>query len=140
MTLAAYGIVLVVSQFVMTAGVLIIGMGLAFLLAPVPDRARMLVIGFVGGAAGAVLAVLTAHTVFRWLAGPTSFGWAPYLAAVVPLSIPIWNDYRKYRSLREIESKAPARVVEFAAPTTAGMGTTPLGAIAGIVLSAFLFL
>lgn len=140
MTPLAYIIVLVISQFLLTAGVIITGMTLGFLLAPIPERVRMPVLGFLGGAAGTVLAVLFAHFLFAWLAGPSSFGWGPYLAAVIPLSIPIWNDYGKYRRLREIQGGAPPRVAEFAAPMTAAVGTMPLGAIAGIVLSAFLFL
>jgi hypothetical protein len=140
MILVAYVIVIVISQFLLTAGVIVVGMALAFLLAPIPERLRMPLIGFVGGASGTVLAVLVAYAVFAWIAGSTSFGWGPYLAAVVPLSIPIWNDYSKYRSLRSVLANAPERVAEFAAPTTAGMGTMPLGAIAGIILSALFFL
>jgi hypothetical protein len=140
MTIFAYIIVIVISQFVLTAGVILTGLILGLVLTPIPERLRMSALGFIGGAVGAVLVVQVAQLLFAWLAGPGSFGWGPYLAAVVPLSIPIWNDYGKFRQLREVQGEAPPRVAEFAAPSTAAMGTMPLGALAGIILSAFLFL
>ncbi len=139
MTPLAYIIVLVISQFLLTAGVLVTGMTLGFLLAPIPERVRLPLLGFVGGAAGAILAVLVASFLFRLLAGPDAFGWGPYLAAVVPLAIPIWNDYDKYRKLRDIQAGAPPRVAEFAGAPTTAVGTMPLGAVVAIVASAFLF-
>ena len=140
MTVLAYVLVLVISQFLLTAGVLVTVMTLGFLLGPIPERVRMPMLGFVGGAAGTILAVFVARLLFGWLAGPNAFGWGPYFAAVVPLSIPIWNDYEKYRKLREVQEAAPPRVAEFAAAPTAAVGTMPLGAITGIILSAFLFM
>ena len=100
----------------------------------------MPLLGFGGGVAGAVLAVWVASSLFALLAGPDTFSWGPYLAAVVPLSIPIWNDYSKYRQLREVGAGAPTRAAELAAGPTAAVGAMPLGAVVGIVVSAFLFL
>ena len=140
MTVLAYVIVLVISQFCLTAGVLITGITVGFPLGPIPERVRMPVLGFLGGAAGAILAVLVARLLFGWLAGPDAFGWGPYCAAVLPLSIPIWNDYEKYKKLRKVQGAAPPRVAEFAAAPTTAVGAMPLGAITGVVLSGFLFL
>ena len=140
MTVLAYGLVLVISQFLLTAGVLVTGMTLGLLLGPIPERVRMPVLGFVGGAAGSVLAVLAARLLFRWLVDPNAFGWGPYFAAVVPLLIPIWNDFAKYRKLQEGQDAAPPRVAEFAAAPTVAVGTMPLGAVSGIILSAVLLM
>lgn len=139
MTIVAYILVIVISQFALTAGTVLTGLILGVVLMPIPERTRMPIVGLIGGVAGAVLAVLVARLLFGWLAGPDSFGWGPYLAAVVPLVIPIWNDFDKYKKLREVEASASARVAEFAAPGTAAMGAAPLGSIVGIFLSAFVF-
>ena len=139
MTILAYIIVIVISQFMLTIGVMITTL-LGFLLAWLPDRVRAPLLGFIGGVAGTVLAVLVARLIFSWLAGPDSFGLGPFLAATIPLSIPIMNDYKKYKQLRQIQSEMSGEVAEYAAPTTAGMGAMPMGAVIGIVLSAALFL
>jgi hypothetical protein len=140
MTMLAYIIVIVISQFVLTAGVILTGLILDIVLAPIPERLRMPALGFIGGVAAAVLTVQVAQLLFGWLVGPGSFGWGPFLAAVVPLAMPMWNDYDKYRQLRKVQSDAPPRVAEFAAPSTAAMGAMPLGALVGIVLGAFLLM
>jgi hypothetical protein len=139
MTILAYIIVLVISQFSWTAAIMMTVVP-SILLAWLPDRVRMPMLGIVGGTAGVVLAVLVARYVFAWLAGPGSFGWGPFLAAVVPLSIPIWNDHVKYRELRGVLSDAPPRVAEAAAPDMDYRGAMPVGAVVGIMLSAVLFL
>jgi len=139
MTILAYILVLVLSQFAMTAGVAAT-MILAFLLLWLPDRVRMPILGLAGGAAGVLLAVLLARLVFSWLVGPSSFGWGPFLAATVPLSIPVWNDRQKYRELRQLQSGMPPRVAEEVALDIAGMRVQPVGVIVGVILSAVLFL
>ena len=100
----------------------------------------MPILGLVGGASGVLLSVLFARLIFSWLVGANSFGWGPFLAATVPLSIPIWNDWQKYRELKQLQSGMPTRVVEYAATDTAALGSAPVGAIVGILLSALLFL
>jgi len=139
MTFVAYILVIVISQFALTAGIILTGLILSIVLMPIPERTRMPVLGLIGGVTGAVFAVLVAQLLFGWLVGPDSFGWGPYLAAVVPLAIPIWNDFEKYRRLRDVEADAPSSVAAFAAPSTAAIGTAPVGAIVGIILSAFVF-
>ena len=139
MTVLAYIIVLPLSQFAWTAGV-VVTMILGFLVAWLPDRVRMPILGLVGGASGVLLSVLFARLIFSWLVGANSFGWGPFLAATVPLSIPIWNDWKKYRELKQLQSEMPTRVQEYAAAPTAAVGSTPVGAIVGVLLSALLFL
>lgn len=139
MIILAYIIVVVVSQFMLTAGVLVTVL-LGFLLTWLPERIRVPLLGFVGGVAGALLAVFAARLVFSWLAGRGSFGWGPFLAATVPLAIPILNDYRKHKALQQIQGEAPAGLAEITAPTTAAIGAMPLGAVAGIVLGAVLLM
>ena len=139
MTVLAYIIVLPLSQFALTAAV-VVTISLGFLVAWLPDRVRIPILGLVGGAAGVLLSVLFARLVFSGLVGANSFGWGPFLAATIPLSIPIWNDWQKYRELKQLQSGMPTRVAEYAAPDTAVLAFTPVGAIVGILLSALLFL
>ncbi|MEX1257129.1 MAG: hypothetical protein WEG36_05880 [Gemmatimonadota bacterium] len=139
MVVVAYVIVLVVSQFVFTAGVIGVGLIGGMVFALVPERLRMPFLGFLGGVAGAVLTVFAAELLFGWIAGPESIGWGSFAAAVVPLAIPIVNDWSKYRKLRLIENDAPPRVAEFGASSSSALGTTPIGAIVGILLGAILF-
>jgi hypothetical protein len=89
---------------------------------------------------GSVIAVALAHWVFTWLTGPGSFGIAPFLAATVPLAIPIYNDYRKGLQMKAIQTELPSRVAAFASPQTSAMRSMVLGEVSGVVVAAILFL
>lgn len=139
-TYLAYIIVIVVSQFCLTAG-FVAAWIIALLLAWLPTKVRTPLCAFLGGVAGSYLAVLVAFLVFRWIAGPDSFGWGPFLAATVPLSIPIYNDYRKSVALEIHQDEiSEPRVAVHMAPDTAGAKTAVYGEIASIVVAGVLFL
>ena len=139
MTVLAYIIVIVLSQFCLTAGAMVAAL-LSLILFWLPDRGRATLCALLGGVSGSVLAVGLAYAIFKWLVGPETFGIGPFLAAVLPLSIPIYNDYKKSRELAGIQSEAPASVAAFTSPTTAASKAMVFGELAGIVVAAVLFL
>ena len=77
-TVLAYIIVIVLSQFCLTAGALAATL-LSLLLFWLPDRLRAPLCALLGGIAGSVLAVGLAYLIFKWLLGPDSFGVTPFL-------------------------------------------------------------
>lgn len=139
-TVLAYIIVVVSSQFCLTAGMLA-AIPFAFLLAWVPERFGAPLRTFLGGIVASVLTVGFAYLIFKWLVGSDSFGIIPFLAATMPLSIPIYNDYQKGRLLSDTQDEAPsARVAAIMDIDVSAMKAVVLGEIAGLVVAAILFL
>lgn len=62
------------------------------------------------------------------------------MAATIPLSVPIYNDYNKARELGRMQRTMPPRVAAFASGDTLAMRTMVIGEIAGIGVAAILFL
>ena len=138
-TVFAYAIVIAISQFCLTAGALA-GPFSSILLFWLPDKVRAPLCAFFGGIAGSVLAVGLAFLIFRWLVGHDSFGIVPFLAATIPLSIPMYNDYKKARSLNDKQKELPERVAAFASSYTSTMNAAFAGELYGILVAGFIFL
>ena len=138
-TVLAYIIVVVSSQFCLTAGMLA-AIPIAFALAWVPDKFGAPLRSLLGGIVGSFLTVGFAYLIFKWLVGSDSFGILPFLAASIPLSIPIYDDYKKGRLLEDAQHEAPSLVAAYVAPDVSAMKAVVLGELIGIVVSAILFL
>ncbi len=97
-TLLAYVVVIPLVQFAYTIGTYVgIPLGLWTFVLPVKcgNQAR----SFVAGFSGIFLAVAYGFIVFRLFLGSQSYSTFPLLATVLPLLIPLQNDYRRYRQM-----------------------------------------
>lgn len=138
-TILAYVIVVTLSSFMLTIGTFASAL-LAMVLFWVPATIRAPFCALLGGATGSFLAVSLSYGIFYWLKGPDSFGLGPFLAATIPLSIPIYNDYKKSRELNDLHNTMPPRVAAFTTPELLSWKTLTVGYFTGIVVAAIFFL
>ncbi len=138
-TTLAYVIVIALSQFCLTAGGLTSAI-LALLLFWLPAKVRAPFCALVGGASGSVLSVSLAWVVFTWLLGPDSFGLFPFLAATLPLSIPVYNDYKKAKEMKDIREKMTETVAAHVAPDVSAFNCLVWGELVGIAIAGIVFL
>ena len=128
-------------------------------LVGLPTNALQAVVsGLITGASGGIAAVAFGFGVFALLVGKESFGLWPFCATILPLTIPLWNDYRLWLGAREewrerkvlkmegdteIDSVNPVIGISLLA-SARNMAVmrlmAVLGALAGLVLGGWLFL
>src|SRR3989449_10417632 len=98
-TILAYVLVAPLVQFCLTIGVGLAGLAVALLPAWTPISLRTKIAGACGGIVGVALAVTYGYGVFRFVVGPGSFTLGPFLASIVPLLLPIRNDFLHARQV-----------------------------------------
>src|SRR3989442_14060141 len=98
-TILAYVLVVPLVQFCLTIGVGLVGLVVALLFAWTPISLRTKIAGVCGGVAGVALALVYGYSVFRLTVGPGSFTLGPFLASIVPLLLPIRNDFLHARQV-----------------------------------------
>lgn len=137
-TIIAYILVIILSQFCITAGALVSFL-LSLLFFWVHDKIRVPICTIIGGISGPLLAVGLAYLIFKWLVGSNSFSLAPFLAVTIPLIIPIYNDFKKARKMIAVHMAMPERVANFALSGVSAAKMSVLGEIIGTAIAVVLF-
>ena len=137
--LLAYILVIVLVQFCLTLGVLIIGIPIALCLSWLPASIRAPTNGTLAGIAGVGTAITFGYFVFHFVVGPGSFGIGAFLASTVPLVIPILKDHKHARQLSAAELELPEGAQTIAAPTTDAARYSVVGYILGLVIATIWF-
>jgi hypothetical protein len=105
MTILAYIIIIIVSQFTLLAGTL--GTFLAkLLLFWLPSRFSNKLAPLIGCTIGPLVSLGVSWLVFTWLGKQDSWGYGALIACLLPLWIPISNDYKKAKELKKIKDEA----------------------------------
>ena len=147
-TVIAYILVVFLVQFCLMAGVVLVGLPIALLLAWTSVSLRTKISGFAEGVAGVALAVASGYGLFRLLVGPDSYTLGAFIASTVPLLVPIRNDFLQSQrvkvarqqlldTFRESLGEDLARALTDETETAHGSGV--VGAITGLVLVAAWF-
>ena|SRR2546427_929894 len=147
-TILAYVLVVPLVQFCLTIGVGLVGLVVALLLAWTPISLRTKIAGVCGGVAGGALAVAYGYGVFRLAVGPGSFTLGPFLASIVPLLLPIRNDFLHARQVTAARdqllstfAKTGAHAVKgMAAETETAHRSGVVGEVVGLLLATACFL
>lgn len=139
MTILAYVITIVAAQFCLLAGS-IVSFLLALLLAWVPTRVRVVVAPFLGSIAGPFAAFGVAYIVFAWLTDGRAWGFGAVCAAMIPLAIPVRNDYRKQVAMAKVADASDGIVRAEAMPDVIAMRSALFGYLVGIIAVFGLFL
>ena len=143
-TLIAYILVVPLVQFCLTGGVFFVGFSVALLLAWSPISLRTMVSGFIGGVAGVALAVAFGYGIFRLLVGPASFTTGAFLAATVPLLLPIRSDFLQSERVKAArqqlldtvrESRGEDAASAMTVETETAHGSGVVGEIVGLMLA-----
>ena len=105
MTILAYVIVIVLSQFTLLVGVIFtMFFGLIFFW--LPDCLINKVAPLLGFFFGPLASLGFSWLIFKWLAQEGSWGVGALCAALIPLYFPISNDFKKAKELEKIKSEA----------------------------------
>ena len=110
-TVVAYIIVIILVRFAFSIGgmpAILWGLGICW----APERVRCITGGLIDGISSALAAIAFGWLVFRYVAGPLSFGGFALMATILPLYIPIRNDLVKCRKLRKLEKDLSGAVKE----------------------------
>jgi hypothetical protein len=135
-TVLAYIIVVPLVQFAFSIGSLpSIPFRLGICWAP--KTIRCVIGGLLTGISCALAAVVFGWLVFRYVAGPSSFGTFALAATIIPLYIPIRNDWANYRELREWEENVTDAAREVTSPVGLDSLFLIVGAIVGLALGAY---
>jgi hypothetical protein len=139
-TVLAYVLVIPLVPFALTFGEML-GGAVGILSSWMPDKSGAQVRGFIAGCFGSIIGVSYGFVVFRLLVGADSFSIFPFLTAVLPLSIPISNDYGLYRKFKEkaanetdVYLKTERNIV------AAGASMMVLGELVGFIISGCVFI
>jgi hypothetical protein len=135
----AYVIVIVLVQFCLTLGSLVIGFPIALGLAWLPAHIRAPISGTLAGVAGVATAVAFGYFAFGIILGPGSFGIGAFLASTLPLAAPIMNDRKRVLQLSAAERELPEAARAIAIPTTDVARYSVVGYILGLVLASVWF-
>jgi hypothetical protein len=127
----AYGLVIILAQFCLTLGTLIVAFAVSGALAWAPERFRGVVAGTLSGIGGVTAAVAFGYFVFRLILGSSEFNLISLLASAIPLLIPIYNDFTKSRELTATEAFQRGMFVD----VTVGAQFKVVGYVLGLVLS-----
>ncbi len=139
-TILAYVLVIPLVQFALTLGELF-GGAIGVLSSWMPDKSGTQVRGFIAGCVGAIASISYGFVVFRLLVGAGSFGIFPFLATVLPLSIPILNDFGIYRRFQEKKSsETDAFIKTEESIITAGALMRVISELVGILIGGCLFI
>lgn len=140
----AYIIVVVLVQFCLTIGTLLVGFSVALCLAWLPARIRAPLAGTFAGVGGVATAVAFGYFAFRFILGPGSFGIGAFLASTLPLAVPILNDRKHARRLAAAEQELNKATLHemaraFAAPITDSAQYSVVGYLLGLALAIIWF-
>jgi hypothetical protein len=128
-------IIVLATRFIHALGGFIAGFPIALSLAWAPGQLRVVVAGAVAGIVSAAAVVAFSYGVFWALSIREAFGLAAVLAAIVPLSLPIAEDFKKARELVRLQTKLPAETQIIASVTTNAARFSVIGDVFGIVLA-----
>ena len=141
-TVLAYVLVIPLVQFAFTLGVLFGSFG-GILLSWLPEKYGVQVRSFVSGCVGGITSVSYGFVVFRLLVGEGSFSTGPFLATVLPLSMPILNDYCRYQKVKRHAIDEPGNQTyagQLISRMINGTLKVVLGELAGILIGGCLFM
>ena len=142
----AYILVIVLTRICYWFGSLLLGFPVAGCLAKASEQLRGVVAGVFSGLGGVAVSVAFAYFIFHSFFHSSVFSIYAFLAATVPLVIPIRKDLAQSHLLSEDVSKLrhalrdqPADVQDRVAPIAMAVGAKfrAFGAIAGIALAFF---
>lgn len=103
-TFISYIIVILVSQFMLTLGVMIVGLLSSFLFHFLPAKLRSFLSASIGSIAGVILSVTFGFWIFYFITGKGNYDLLPFLSIVIPILIPIRIDYKKYMQLKHTDN------------------------------------
>lgn len=137
----AYLLVISLVQFCLTVGSLVGGFFVALLLPWTSASLRTIIANVCGSIAGVVCAVAFGYGIFRFVVGPDSFTLGVFLASILPLFIPIRNDFlHAKRSQTAFDQIVLPPMTELGNDMARGMRGGPwsaaIGEVVGLVLAA----
>lgn len=133
MTILAYAITIISTQFCLYIGALF-SLLLTLLLAWIPTSTRGVIAPLLGGITGPFASFGLSYLIFAWLTGGSGWGVCAVCAAMIPLAIPITNDFRKHALMDKAAREGGDEVVYAAArPDLITMRMAAVGELVGIV-------
>ena len=138
LTILAYIIVIVASQLTLLVGA-VFAMLISLLFSWLPKNLINKVGPLIGGLFGPLISLGISWLVFQWLTKDGTWGIGALLAALVPLWIPITNDFRKAKELERIKAEAPIYTKRFAERNFGSLMYLFYGEVLGVMCSVFVF-
>ncbi len=127
-------IVAIATRFLHALGGIVCGFPIALCLAWAPGSLRVFVAGILAGIFSAAGVIAFSYWVFSVLPGRESFGLTAMLAATVPLSLPIWEDFKKARTLSHLQAQLPEGAQGEASIMTNAARFSAIGDVVGVML------
>jgi len=129
----AYLIVVLLSQFPYSISVMIFSPLFGFIFIWVPKKIRILLSGFFSGFISPISSVLFSYLIFNLIFGITNHSTGRIFASLIPLLIPIKNDFKKYNELKDFSSSPYESVANEASLDTFGLKCILIGSISSII-------
>lgn len=129
----AYLIVVLLSQFPYSISVMIFSPLFGFIFIWVPKKIRILLSGFFSGFISPISSVLFSYLIFNLIFGITNHSTGRIFASLIPLLIPIKNDFKKYNELKDFCSSPYESVANEASLDTFGFKCILIGSISSII-------
>lgn len=140
MSILAFVIVLFAGPFVLTIGVLLVGMLINLLLIFLPMRIRVPLGTFVGGVAGTLAMCAFSYWIFGLVASVPTTSWLPLIATAVGLVIPYLNDSRKAKQLHAAATQLPDALGDYKSTGQTALPFQVVGYLIGIAICVGWFL
>ena len=129
----AYLIVVLLSQFPYSISVMIFSPLFGFIFIWVQKKIRILLSGFFSGFISPISSVLFSYLIFNLIFGITNHSTGRIFASLIPLLIPIKNDFKKYNELKDFSSSPYESVANEASLDTFGLKCILIGSISSII-------